>query len=253
MSGGWDGLAERLAGLPGAVVAVSGGVDSAVLLAAAADLLGPERTLAVVADSPSLARSELAAAERLASRLGVELIRLATRETEDPRYRANTGDRCFWCKEALFAAAEPIARARGWPLCYGENADDDPADRPGSRSAAARGVRAPLREAGWGKARIRARARELGLEQADKPAMPCLASRIPVGVEVGIEALRRIEAFEGALRRRGYRELRGRDLPDGTVRLELAAEELPRAEGEREELAALARASGYRRLELAPR
>lgn len=249
----WAALAARLRPLPGAVVAFSGGVDSAALLAACVEVLGRERTLAAIADSPSLARAELAAARRGAAALGVALHELRTGELDDPRYRANAGDRCFWCKEALFEAAAPLAAARGWALLYGENADDDPRERPGSRSAAARGVLAPLREAGWGKTAVRAYARARGLEAADKPAMPCLSSRVPVGVPVTRAALSRVERFEGALRSRGYRELRGRDLPEGCVRLELAAAELPRAEAEREALRVLAQAQGYRRFELAPR
>ncbi len=248
--GDWSALAEALRGLPGAVVAFSGGVDSTVLLAACAELLGPGRVLAVIADSPSLARAELAEARAAAAALGVPLQELCTDELADPRYRANAGDRCFWCKEALFVAAAPLAAERGWPLLYGENADDDPADRAGSRSARDRGVRAPLREAGWGKAAVRDWARARGLAAADKPAMPCLSSRIPVGTPVTRAALRRVEAFEGALRGRGYRELRGRDLPDGSVRLELAAGELAAAAAERLTLEVLAQAHGYRRLEL---
>lgn len=245
-----DGLAGILAGMPGVVVAYSGGVDSAALLAAALDALGPERVLAVIADSPSLAREELAAARAQAEALGAPLRVLATDELEDPRYRANSGDRCFWCKEALFAAAAPLAAARGWILCYGENADDDPADRPGARSAAARGVRAPLREAGWGKSRVRAYARARGLPSADKPAAPCLASRLPVGVPVARATLERVERLEESLRRRGFSVLRARHHAEDRAVLEFGESELERARGLEPWLRADAALAGYARVEL---
>nr|MBC8327243.1 TIGR00268 family protein [Planctomycetota bacterium] len=187
-------------------------------------------------------------ARRAGAALGVERAGLRTAAMEDPRCLADRGGRCYWCKGALFDAAAPLAAERGWALLYGENADDDPSDRQGSRSAAARGVRAPLREAGWGKQQVRAYARARGLAAADKPAMPCLSSRVPVGVEVTAAALGRVESFEGALRARGYRELRGRDLADGSVRLELDSAELPRARAEQAALEVLAQAHGYRAL-----
>ncbi len=250
--GDWEALAARLRPLPGAVVAFSGGVDSGVLLAACVEVLGVSRVLGAIADSPSLARRELAEARAFAAELGVELTVLGSREFEDPRYRANRGDRCYWCKEGLFTAAAPLARSRGWSLLYGENADDDPADRPGARSARERGVRAPLREAGWGKARVRAWARARGLPLADKPAAPCLASRIPVGVVVTPEALRRVEELEDALRARDFRVLRAREDGHGGVRLVFGAEELPRALAMAPELEGLARAVGYSRGRIDP-
>jgi len=248
--GTWEALVARLETLPGAVVAYSGGVDSGVLLAACLEVLGADRTLAAIADSPSLARSELADARALAAELGAPLQVLDTRELADPRYAANSGDRCFWCKEALFVAAAPLADARGWALLYGENADDAGEDRPGARSAAQRRVGAPLREAGWGKAEVRAFARARGLRVADKPAMPCLASRLPVGVAVTAGALAQVEGLEAALRARGYRVLRARHHSAHRVRLEFAPDELGRALGEREALAALALEAGYAETEI---
>lgn len=243
-------LRASLADLPGAAVAFSGGVDSGVLLAAAVEALGRERVVAVIADSPSLARRELAEARAFAAAQGVELVELRTAELEDPRYRANSGDRCFWCKEALFAAAEPIARARGFALCYGENADDVGEDRPGARSAAARGVRAPLREAGWTKDQVRAFARARGLALAEKPAAPCLASRLPVGVRVSAARLARIESFEENVRARGFRVLRARHLSDARAALEVGDEELARARDLFGLLRADAGLAGYAALEL---
>lgn len=243
-------LRAELIALPGAVIAFSGGVDSAVLLAAALEWLGPERVAAVLADSPSLARREAAEARALAAELGAELIVLATDEFEDPRYRANAGDRCFWCKEALFRAAEPIARARGWALCYGENLDDVGEDRPGARAAAARGVRAPLRDAGWDKATVRAFARARGLTVAEKPAAPCLASRLPVGVSVERGRLARVEALEEALRGRGFRVLRARHASDEHAVLEVGDEELARARSLEALLRADAALLGYRSMDL---
>lgn len=241
----WPALAARLEGLPGLVVAFSGGVDSTVLLAAALEILGPEKVVAVLADSPSLARSEKDDAVRIASQLGAELQLLDTRELDDPRYRANSGDRCFWCKEQLFTFAAPLAEERGWTLAYGENASDVGDHRPGARSAADRGVVAPLRDAGWTKAQVRAFAAARGLEVADKPAAPCLASRIAVGVPVALEALEQVESLEAALKQRGYRILRARHLGGPQGVLEFEASEMPRAESEWPSLRALAAEHGF--------
>jgi len=243
-------LQALLAPWPGAVVAFSGGVDSTVLLAAALEALGPERVVAAIADSPSLARRELAEARAQAAALGARLRVLATAEMEEPRYRANAGDRCFWCKESLFAAAEPLARELGFVLCYGENADDVHEDRPGARSAAQRGVRAPLREAGWGKEQVRAYARSRGLAAAEKPAAPCLASRLPVGVSVSREALAQVERFEESVRARGFRVVRARHLSPAAATLEVGEDELARALGDAGLLRADAALAGYAHLEI---
>jgi len=244
-------LQQVLAKEPGWVIAFSGGVDSSVLLAAALEAVGTERVLAVLADSPSLARREKAIALATAQELGAPLRLLSTTELEDPRYRANTGDRCFWCKEALFAAAGVLAEERAWPLAYGEQADDHDDHRPGARSAAARQVRAPLVEAGWGKEDIRAYAQAHGLTVAAKVSAPCLASRIAVGQEVSRSILARIEAVEAALQDQGFRVLRARHLGSNSLRLEFAQDELPRARTAQASLQALAASHGYLEVEIA--
>lgn len=245
-----NALDSILAEQKGLVVAFSGGVDSSVLLAEALRVLGPTRVVAALADSASLARSERATARRVASSLGAELIEFATEEMNDPRYRANAGDRCYWCKEALFVAAGKLAAARGWALAFGETADDVGEHRPGARSASERGVLAPLRAAGWNKAAVRARARELGLEVAEKPAAPCLASRLPVGVAVDAATLGRVEALEAALHARGYSIVRARHYDAESVVLEFASSDLARAEAESAALTALATECGYRSIQM---
>ncbi|HJM39408.1 MAG TPA: ATP-dependent sacrificial sulfur transferase LarE, partial [Planctomycetota bacterium] len=236
---------------PGAVVAFSGGVDSSVLLTACVEILGSDKVLSVIAVSPSLARAELAEARKIAGSLGVELKELRTGEFSDKRYLANSGDRCFWCKEALFQASQPFAIERGWVLCYGENASDDAEDRAGSRSASSRLVRAPLREVGWTKTRVREFARSRQLSVSEKPAMPCLSSRIPVGIPVTVEALERIERMEIAIKSRGFQIVRARDFGLKRVRIEIGTQEVIKAQELQEELLALAQKEGYKEFELA--
>lgn len=238
-------LQAQLRDLPGLVVAFSGGVDSTVLLAAAIDILGREKVLAVIADSPSLARTEFRDAQHVAIALGANLEVLSTKEIEDARYRANSGDRCFWCKEQLFTYAVPAAEQRGWALAYGENADDVGEHRPGAQSARQRGVLAPLRDAGWSKAQVRAYASSIGLSVAEKPAAPCLASRVAVGVAVDLETLERIESVEQTLRTDGYQILRARHLAPTTMALEFGDVDFPRAQTEAIQLQALAHSFGY--------
>lgn len=238
-------LQAQLRDLPGLVVAFSGGVDSTVLLAVAIETLGSEKVLAVIADSPSLARLELHEAKQVAEDLGANLEILETQEIDDERYRANSGDRCFWCKEQLFTYATPAAQERGWPVAYGENADDVGEHRPGAKSASQRGVLAPLRDAGWNKAQVRAFAASRGLTVADKPAAPCLASRVAVGVPVDLETLERIEAVEQHLRVDGYQILRARHLAQGEMALEFGADDYPRAQVESLQLQEIAHTFGY--------
>jgi uncharacterized protein len=232
------------------VVAFSGGVDSSVLLHAAARALGP-RAVALIGDSPSLPRRELAQAEAFAARLVVRLERLATDELALDGYRANDGQRCYFCRHTLFRAMEAWASAHGFTtLAYGEITDDLGEHRPGRRAAAELAVRAPLREAGLSKADVRRYARAHGLAVAEKPAAACLASRLPLGTAVTRAALARIEAAEESLRGLGFALLRVRDHGE-LARVEVSAGELARASALAPELAARLGALGFARIELA--
>lgn len=209
------------------LVAFSGGVDSAYLLWRAHHVAG-ERCSGVLADSPSLARAEHDEAVAFCRRHGLPLRVIATHEVENPDYQANSWNRCFFCKHELFDRMTALARAEGYAaLAYGENADDVGEDRPGRMAAAEFRVLAPLKEAGLTKADIRALAREAGLEVADKVASPCLASRIPHGLEVTPEKLRQVEAAEVEVRAAGFRIVRVRHHGAKAV-VQVAPEETPR-------------------------
>ncbi|MGC9666128.1 ATP-dependent sacrificial sulfur transferase LarE [Planosporangium sp. 12N6] len=226
-----DRVAALLAGTAPLGVAFSGGVDSATLLALAARTLGPDQVLAILGVSPSLAAAERSAAHDIAAGLGVRVREVVTREGEHPEYRRNHPDRCFHCKDELFTriADELVDRYGLAAVAYGENADDARRpDRPGARAAAAHAVLRPLADAGLDKAAVRGIARAFGLPCADKPASPCLASRIPHFDEVTPEKLGQIEAAEAALRRLGFTDLRVRHHGD-VARIELPPADLPRA------------------------
>ncbi len=211
-----------------AVVLVSGGVDSAVLAAAAVRAIGG-RALAATGVSHSLATADRAAAEALCAQLGIAQIQFATDEMADPRYTANPVDRCYHCKRELFSAARvalptPFADT---DLVEGTHADDLLGHRPGARAATEAGVRSPYLELGWTKGQVRSAARELALPAAiaDRPASPCLASRVPFGTAVTMDRLHAVEAAEAELHRRGYRQCRVRH--HGTIaRIELPLNEL---------------------------
>ena len=227
-------LAAAFAGVHRLGVAFSGGVDSSVLLAAAARTLGADRVVAVLGVSPSLAADERAAAHDVARFVGVPLVEIETYEGDRPEYRANGADRCFHCKDELFARiGDDVAEAhRLDAVAYGENADDTRRpDRPGARAATNHRVLRPLSDAGLDKAAVRRLARTWALPSADKPAAPCLASRIPHNSEVTPEKLAQIESAEAALRALGFADLRVRHHGD-IARIELPATDLVRAAGE---------------------
>ncbi len=219
---------ELVRSLPGAIIAYSGGVDSAVVAAAAVRALGAERVLAVTAVSPSLPSGELDAARQLAVGMGLRHQVVRTDETNDPRYRRNAGDRCFFCKAALYATIRRDVKLP-WPILNGTNTDDLGDFRPGLQAAAEASVRSPLAELNLGKTMVRAIARLWGLTCHDKPAGPCLASRIAPGIEVTRERLAMIDAAEGLLRQAGFRDLRVRVHADSLARVEVPASELARA------------------------
>ena len=253
-----DGYAEkverlraRLEGLERVAVAFSGGVDSSALLHAARSVLG-DGAVGVIADSPSLPRKELELARETARAIGARLEVIATDEMEDERYRANRGDRCYFCKSALFRAMEPWARGNGYrALAFGEIADDLLDVRPGARAAREFGVVAPLSEAGFTKEDVRRYAREAGLDVFDKPASACLASRLPVGTRVTRERLARIERSEDAVRALGFRQVRVRD-HGASARLEVGRGELERALRNAREIRSRLRDDGFEGVEIHP-
>lgn len=248
-------LEARLAALPSALIAFSGGADSALLAALARRILGRERARARIAVGPSLPARELAEARALAAALDLDLSEHAAGEFANPLYVANGPDRCFHCKADLFANLAALAAdgAPGAPvLLYGGNLDDTYDYRPGRAAADAAGARAPMAEAGLTKADVRALSRLLGLPTADKPAQPCLSSRIPYGREVTPEKLAAVEAGEEHLRALGFREFRVRHY-GATARVEIPLDQAglmtPSA---RAGLEARLRDLGFDRVELDP-
>jgi uncharacterized protein len=224
--GSIDDLTAILAAMPGAIVAYSGGADSAFLADLAHEVLG-DAMLAVTAVSESLAPAERAAARSLAAQRGWRHEEIATYELEKPEYRRNAPDRCFHCKDTLFDELDALAAARGATVLVGTNLDDTGDFRPGQRAAREHGVRAPLLEAGLTKHEIRELSRARGLPTWDKPASACLSSRIAYGVEVTPERLDRVARAEEFVRALGFDELRVRDHGD-LARVEVPASEVAR-------------------------
>jgi pyridinium-3,5-biscarboxylic acid mononucleotide sulfurtransferase len=221
-------LESRLSSLGRTLIAYSGGVDSAYLALVCHRVLGA-KALAVIADSPSLARTQLADAVAFAREQGFALEIISTDELNRPDYVRNDGARCFHCKDELFTVMEELRKARGFDtIAYGVNVDDQADFRPGQLAARNHQVAAPLLEAGLTKADIRELARTAGLRLWDKPASACLSSRIEYGRPVTPEALRTVEQGEDALRTLGFRQCRVRHHGE-IVRIEIAPEELPRA------------------------
>jgi pyridinium-3,5-biscarboxylic acid mononucleotide sulfurtransferase len=228
------------------VVAFSGGVDSTLLARAAGDALG-EGALLVTADSETYPEAELAEARRLATLLGLRHVVVRTEELANPEYARNGANRCFFCKEELFGRLAPIAEQEGiTTLVYGANLDDLGDHRPGMKSAAARGVRAPLIEAELSKREIRDLSRALDLPTWDKPSYACLSSRFQYGDRITAEKLRQVDAAETFVRSLGFRQFRVRH-HDRLARLEIPLEEIPRLwqDGRHEAIVTRFRELGY--------
>lgn len=231
-------------------VAYSGGVDSATLLALAARAVGADRVVAILGVSPSLAADERTGAHDVAAFIGVPVVEVRTHEGDNPAYQRNGPDRCFHCKDELFTRIDDsvVTAHRLDVVAYGENADDARRpDRPGSRAATEHRVLRPLAGAGLDKAAVRRVARALELPCADKPAAPCLASRIPHFEEVSPEKLAQVEAAEAALRALGFTDCRVRHHGE-VARIELLAGDVARAAepGLRDEVNAAVRSAGFR-------
>jgi pyridinium-3,5-biscarboxylic acid mononucleotide sulfurtransferase len=221
-------LLKQLAEFPSVIVALSGGADSAYLAWAAHRAIG-ERALSVTALSPSYSSHDRAVVEDFVHQLGVRHEFIETHEMENPRYRANAADRCYFCKDELFTVLDVMAQERGFAVvAYGVNADDTLDFRPGHRAASEHRVLAPLLDARLHKAEIRLLSQRAGLPTWDRPASACLASRLPYGTEVTPDRLALVERGEAALRELGFRQFRVR-LHDKLARVEIAPEEMARA------------------------
>ncbi|MBF0623796.1 MAG: ATP-dependent sacrificial sulfur transferase LarE [Magnetococcales bacterium] len=239
------------------LVAFSGGVDSTYLLAEAVRTLGRERVLALTARSSTLPAHELDQCRHLALHIDARHLVLDSLEMDNPLFTANGPDRCYHCKSSLFDLCDQVIAQQphppSWSIAYGANRDDLGDHRPGMTAARQRGILAPLLAAGWGKAKIRAASRELGLPTAAKAAFACLGSRFPTFTLITPAELARVEAAEAVLRDHRFRQFRVRH--HGTLaRIEVGADELDRFDDHRfsQAISQAIAATGYQRVEIDP-
>jgi uncharacterized protein len=245
LDGKVDGCRCVLAETGRVVVAFSAGVDSTLLLALAVEVLGRENVLAAIGVSPSLPEAELQAARELSAQVGAELVEIATGELDNPNYASNPAERCYYCKADLFDRLAELARQRGFDaVASGANADDAGDFRPGLAAGRELGVRNPLMEAGLTKADVRELSRRMGLPTWDKPAMACLASRIPYGERITADRLRRVELAESQLQTLGFRACRVRD-HNTLARIEVPVEDFDRLLAMRGELVGRLKSLGF--------
>ena len=241
-------LQDILKGLGRVAIAYSGGVDSSFLLKAAVDTLGPENVLACISLGPAEPENMHERARKTAQAIGVELMVVETGEMDDPHFTANDADRCFHCKSQLCRTLLDVANERGFPhVVFGTNHDDLDDFRPGNKAMKVFGIRSPLAEAGLTKNEIRELSRQAGLPTADQPASPCLASRIPYGLEVTEQRLRQIDQAESFLRSLGFVEFRVRH-HDAIARIEVRPQDVAKlvAEPVRSTVVEKLKALGFR-------
>jgi len=236
---------EIIAGLERVLVAFSGGVDSTLVAQLAFDVLGRDNVLAAIAISASLGEDEERDALRILDEIGISHVKVETNEVEDPRYAANHINRCYFCKEHVYAALIDVARQHGFETVVdGFNAEDTSDFRPGRKAGRELGVRSPLCEVGLTKDEIRALARHLGLSNWDKPQMACLSSRVEYGITITPKILSQVDRAEMALRKLGFADLRVRH-HDKLARVEVEPQLIPRALAQRDEIVEAVRAAGY--------